>query len=191
MKEESTKKKGKTLWELFITFFKIGLFTFGGGYAMIPLIQRETVEKKGWVSEDDILEVVAIAESTPGPISVNAATFIGYRVKGVIGAFFATLGLVVPSFVIIFLISFVLRQFQEILAVQYAFWGIRAGVVALVVNACRKMAVKCPKKIVAYCIAGGAFLLSTFVDINVIFIIIACGLTGLIASLIEDRRAKK
>ena len=98
------KKRIQTLWRVFFTFFKIGDFTFGGGYAMIPLIQRETVEKHGWISEEDILEVVAIAESTPGPIAINAATFIGYRVAGFLGSLCATLGVVSPSFVIILLI---------------------------------------------------------------------------------------
>ena len=95
-----TKEKKKIL--LFFEFLKIGAFTFGGGYAMIPLIQKETVENNKWVSDDDILEVIAIAESTPGPISVNAATFIGYKVAGVMGAFFATLGLILPAFIIMF-----------------------------------------------------------------------------------------
>ena len=125
------KNKWKTLWKVFTTFFKIGAFTFGGGYAMIPLIQRETVDNHKWVTEDDILEIIAIAESTPGPIAINSATFVGYRTCGVLGSVAATLGVVLPSFVIIFAISFVLRQFQELKAVQYAFQGIRAGVMAL------------------------------------------------------------
>ena len=117
--------------QLFLTFLKIGAFTFGGGYAMIPIIQKEIVEKRKWITDDDILEIIAIAESTPGPIAINSATFVGYRVAGFFGAFFSTLGVVLPSFVIILLISFVLREFQHIKAVQYAFNGIRAGVLAL------------------------------------------------------------
>ena len=88
------KKKKKNLLKLFLTFLKIGAFTFGGGYAMIPLIQKETVENNKWISDDDLLEVIGLAESTPGPISVNAATFIGYKVGGLCGALFATLGLI-------------------------------------------------------------------------------------------------
>ena len=129
------KNKWKTLWQVFATFFKIGAFTFGGGYAMIPLIQRETVDNHKWVTEDDILEIIAIAESTPGPIAINSATFVGYRTCGVLGSAAATLGVVLPSFAIIFAISFVLRQFQELKAVQYAFNGIRAGVMALLCKA--------------------------------------------------------
>ena len=108
------KNKWKTLWQVFATFFKIGAFTFGGGYAMIPLIQRETVDNHKWVTEDDILEIIAIAESTPGPIAINSATFVGYRTCGVLGSVAATLGVVLPSFAIIFALSFVLRQFQEL-----------------------------------------------------------------------------
>ncbi len=93
---------------LFSTFFKIGAFTFGGGYAMIPLIQREIAEKRKWITEDDILDIIAIAESTPGPIAVNSATFVGYKVAGFWGAFVSTLGVVLPSFVIITVIAYVL-----------------------------------------------------------------------------------
>ena len=127
-------KKKNIFWELFITFFKIGAFTFGGGYAMIPIIQEETVTKKKWISDEDILDVVAIAESTPGPISLNTSTFVGYRTAGVFGAFCATLGVVLPSFGIIVGLSFVLRQFEDIEIVKYAFWGIRAGVLALIIK---------------------------------------------------------
>lgn len=108
------KADAKKLLSLFWTFFKIGAFTFGGGYAMIPLIQREMAEKKGWISEKDILDIVAISESTPGPISVNSATFVGYQVGGVMGSFLATLGVVLPSFIIILAVSFVLKQFEQI-----------------------------------------------------------------------------
>ena len=97
----------KKLWQIFAAFFKIGAFTFGGGLAMIPLIQKEAVENHGWVTDDDILEIVAIAESTPGPIAINAATFVGYRAAGILGSAVATFGTVLPSFVIILLISFV------------------------------------------------------------------------------------
>ena len=128
-------EKLRKILTLFLTFFKIGAFTFGGGYAMIPLIQKEVVENKKWITDDDILEIIAIAESTPGPIAINSATFVGYRVCGFWGAFFSTLGVVLPSFVIILIISFILNEFQNIKAVQYAFEGIRAGVLALLVKA--------------------------------------------------------
>ena len=178
------------LLQLFLTFFRIGLFTFGGGYAMIPLIQREAVEKHKWVSDDDILEVIAIAESTPGPIAINSATFIGYKVAGVFGSFFATLGVVLPSFIIILIISFVLREFQELKVVQYAFNGIRAGVLALVIKAWWTMYKKMPKIGLAYFIAIAAFVTTAILDINVLIVIVCAGVIGLVASLINERRAK-
>lgn len=182
--------KAKTLWEIFITFLKIGAFTFGGGYAMIPVFQREMVENKKWITDDDILEIIAIAESTPGPIAINSATFIGYRVAGFFGAFFGTLGVVLPSFLIIFAISFVLRSFQEIQTVRYAFAGIRAGVLALIIKALWTMYKKAPHHLVSYIIMAGSFAVAAFTDINVLYIIIGCALLGLVYSVIADRRAK-
>ena len=179
------------LLNLFLTFFRIGLFTFGGGYAMIPLIQRETVENHKWISDDDILEVIAIAESTPGPIAINSATFIGYKVAGVWGSFFATLGVVLPSFIIILIISFALREFQDIKAVQYAFNGIRAGVLALIIKAWWGMYKKMPKKLLAYFIAVPAFLATAIFDINVLIVIVCAGVIGLVSSIVNNRRAAK
>jgi len=178
------------LWKIFSSFFKIGAFTFGGGYAMIPLIQRETVEKQGWISDDDILEVVAIAESTPGPIAINAATFIGYRVAGFLGALCATLGVVLPSFVVILAISGVLRQFQHIKAVQYAFVGIRAGVLALIVKAFWGMLKKAEKSTVSYAIIICVFAAVVFWDISVVLLLILCALLGLGITAWKGRNAK-
>ncbi len=176
---------------LFLTFFKIGAFTFGGGYAMIPLIQKEVVEKKAWITDEDILDIFAIAESTPGPIAINSATFIGYKIAGVFGSFCATLGVVLPSFVIISLIALVLREFSEIQAVQYAFRGIRAGVLALIVKALISMYKQCPKFAYTYVLMGAAFIAAAFLPINAIYIILGCGILGLVCSLVADRRAKK
>ena len=180
----------KKLWSLFCTFFKIGAFTFGGGYAMIPLIQKEAVENKGWVTDDDILEIIAIAESTPGPIAINSATFVGYRTAGVLGAACATFGVVVPSFVIILAISYVLEQFQELKAVQYAFNGIRAGVLALLFKALWGMYQKSPKGWAAYVVMAAAFILTAFLKVNVLLVIIFCAVFGLTTALLAERRAK-
>ena len=185
------KNKIKTLLSLFLTFMKIGGFTFGGGYAMIPLIQRETVENKKWIGEDDILDIVALAESTPGPIAINAATFVGYKVGGFFGAFFATFGVILPSFVIILAISMVLERFRELKAVQYAFEGIRAGVLALILKALFGMYKKVKKSILAYVIMALALLICAFFDVPVIIVILSCALTGLIYSLIAKRRVNK
>lgn len=185
------KQKLKRCWVLFLTFFKIGAFTFGGGYAMIPLIQKEVVESKAWITDEDILDIFAIAESTPGPIAINSATFVGYKIAGVLGSFCATLGVVLPSFVVISLISLVLREFSQIKAVQFAFRGIRAGVLALIVKALISMYKQCPKYAYTYVLMGAAFIFAAFTNINAIYIILACGILGLIASLMADRRAKK
>ncbi len=185
------KTNWKKVWTLFLIFSKIGAFTFGGGLAMIPLIQREVVEKYRWITDDDILEIVAISESTPGPIAINSATFIGYRVAGFWGSFAATTGAVLPSFIIISLISLVLSAFEQNVYVQYAFRGIRAGVIAMVFKALWTMAKKCPKQWWSYAIAALAFVLSAFVDVHILVIIISCAVLGLIASFVQERRAKK
>ena len=185
------EKKSKKLLTLFLTFLKIGAFTFGGGYAMIPLIQKEIVENKKWLSDDDILEIIAISESTPGPIAINSATFVGYRVCGFWGAALSTFGVVLPSFVIIFLISLVLREFQDIKAVQYAFNGIRAGVLALIFKALWSMYTKCKKGVVAYIVMALAFLLTAFLKVNVLIVIIGCAAIGLVSSLIFKRRSEQ
>ena len=180
----------KKLLQIFWTFFKIGAFTFGGGYAMIPLIQREAVEHRKWVTDEDILDIVAIAESTPGPIAINSATFVGYRAGGILGSAAATFGVVLPSFVIILALSFVLNQFQNVIAVQYAFRGIQAGVLALLFKALYTMYKKSPKGWVSYVVIGASFLLTALLKVNVIFVIIGCAVFGLVTALIAERRAK-
>ena len=185
------ESRGARLWKLFLTFFKIGAFTFGGGYAMIPLIQKEAVETNGWVTDDDILEIIAIAESTPGPIAINSATFVGYRTAGVLGSACATLGVVLPSFVIILLISGILERFQEVQAVQYAFNGIRAGVLALLFKALWTMYKKSPKGWAAYVVMAAAFVLTAFCKLNVLIVIIFCAVFGLVTSMLAERRAQQ
>lgn len=180
----------RKLWQIFVTFFKIGAFTFGGGYAMIPLIQHEAVERRKWVTDEDILDIVAIAESTPGPIAINSATFVGYRAAGVVGSVCATLGVVLPSFVIILAISFVLAQFQQVQAVQYAFNGIRVGVLALLVKALWGMYKKSPKGWAAYVVMGAAFVLTAVFSVNVIYVIIGCAVFGIVTARIMERRAQ-
>ena len=185
------KASFKELAKVFAAFFRIGAFTFGGGIAMIPLIQKEASEKNKWVTDDDILEIIAIAESTPGPIAINSATFVGYRACGVVGSIAATLGVVLPSFLIILALSFVLQQFQQLRAVQYAFQGIRAGVLALLCKSLWTMYKKSPKGWVGYVAMGAAFILTAFFSVNVIFVIIGCGIFGLVSALYLERRGGK
>ena len=188
--EEKGMKRTQNLISLFLIFMKIGLFTFGGGYAMIPLIQRETVDNKKWISDKDILDIVAIAESTPGPIAINAATFIGYRVGGFLGAMAATVGVVLPSFTIIAAISYVLAAFQNVVWIQYAFNGIRAGVLALIVKALWSMYKQSPKGVFSYLIMFGAFAVTAFLPVNVVFVILFCAAAGIVQTLITGRRGK-
>ena len=131
--------------ELFFTFAKIGLFTFGGGYAMISVIENECVDKKKWITHDEMMDITVIAESTPGPIAINCATFVGYKMAGFAGAVFATLGVVAPSFAIIYLNSIFLDNFLEIALVADAFQGIKAAVGILILNAAVNMMKKMKK----------------------------------------------
>ncbi len=182
-----SEKKPGSLFQLFLVFLKIGAFTFGGGYAMIPLIQREVCENKKWLKEQEISDIVAISESTPGPIAINAATFVGYRVGGFIGACIATLGVVLPSFLIISAISLILTEFQSVKAVQYAFMGIRAAVLALILKALWMMFRTSRKKVLSYIIMGVSLILTAVLKIDTVFVIIGCGLFGLIWSLINRK----
>ena len=124
--------KPKTLWQLFATLFKIGLFTFGGGYAMFPLLERELVEKRGWIEKEEFIDMVAIAESTPGPVAINTATFVGFRRAGIPGSLVATLGVCLPSFLIIYAVSLFFDRFLSLSLVAAAFRGIQVCVVFLV-----------------------------------------------------------
>lgn len=133
--ERIEEMKKSILLDLFLTFAKIGLFTFGGGYAMIPMMERNCVEIKGWITHDEMLNVTIIAESTPGPVSINCATFVGYRQAGLWGALVATLGMVLPSFVIIYVISVFLENFLEITVIANAFKGIKIAVGLLILDA--------------------------------------------------------
>ena len=175
--------------DLFLTFTKIGLFTFGGGYAMIPLIEREVSDNKHWISHEDILDVIAIAESTPGPIAINAATFIGRKTAGTKGAACATLGVVLPSFLIIVAISYVLQAFQSLKAVRYAFWGIRAGVTALILKALWSLYRQCKKDVFSYAVMAAAFVAAAFLGVSAIGIILAAAVVGVLYTYIRQEKA--
>ncbi len=146
--------------DLFLTFSRIGVCTFGGGYAMLPLLRHEIVEKHSWSTEDELMDYYAIGQCTPGIIAINTATFIGYKISGIPGAIFATAGMVFPSLVIIILIASFIQQFAHIPIVQYAFSGIRIAVCALVLQSVWKIS----KKSVVDSITAG-ILLVTFIAI--------------------------
>lgn len=132
-------RKMKEYWELFCTFFRMGAFTFGGGYAMLPMIEREIVQKKKWATSQEVMDYFAIGQCTPGVIAVNTSTFIGYKIKGTKGGIVATCGFVAPSLVIIMLIAAFMTNFSYLKVVQSAFWGIRACVCVLMINSIKKM----------------------------------------------------
>ena len=144
--------------ELFFAFFKIGVFTFGGGYAMISIIENHCVEKKKWITHDEMMDITVIAESTPGPIAINCATFVGHKMAGMVGAIVATLGVVLPSFSIIFIVSTFLDNFLEIPVIANAFMGIKVGVGILIFNAGFTMLKKMQVKILPRIILAGSFV---------------------------------
>lgn len=177
-------KKSKTCLSLFLAMLKIGLFTFGGGYAMIALLEDEFVSKKQWLDKDEFLDMAAIAESTPGPIAINAATYIGYKNAGLIGAILATLGICIPSFVIIYAISLFFDAFHSLKAVAYAFKGIQICVIYLILSAGLKMLKQMKKTLFNVTIIGGTLVcmvvFSLFaVKFSTIFYIMVSGAVGI------------
>lgn len=185
------------LFSLFITFFKIGLFTFGGGYAMIAQIKETVVEKNKWITESELLEIIAIAESTPGPIAINMATFVGYKKKGVFGSACATLGVVLPSLIIIYTISLFLDAFMANQYVKYAFVGIKCAVAFLILKAGFTMISKDTLKALPLCILiTVTALMIAFellsVSFSAVFFILIGGIIGIIAySLIKNKENVK
>lgn len=173
------------LLELFWTFMKIGGLTFGGGYAMLPMLQREVVENKGWATEDELMDYYAIGQCTPGVIAVNTATFIGSKQKGVAGAFAATFGVVFPSLVIITIIAAVLQNFAELELVKHAFAGIRVCVCVLILNAVVKLFKNSVVDIPALCVFAAVFGLSVFTELSPIIFVVAAGLIGIAVQLIK------
>jgi len=175
MKKENSMK---LMLKLFSTFFKIGLFSFGGGYAMIPLIEKEIVDKRGWVAKDEIVDVLAVAQSTPGAVAVNSATAVGYKIAGFKGAVASTFGVAVPSFTIIITIAAFFSRFKDYVVVKSAFSGIGAAVVALIVTAAISVSKNSIKDRVDILVASITFLLVAFLKVNPIFLIIGGALLG-------------
>lgn len=189
-------KKSKMVLTLFATMFKIGLFTFGGGYAMLALLENEFVEKRKWMEKEEFLDMVAIAESTPGPIAINSATYIGYRKGGVLGSALSTLGVVLPSFIIIFTISLFFDAFLSFTYVSYAFRGIQACVVYLILSAGIKMFKGLKKNIytiVAFSLTDIILVLFSLLSIkfSAIFYVLIGGVAGLTIYLIGKLKDKK
>ncbi len=168
------------LLDLYITFAKIGLFTFGGGYAMLPLLEREVVEDKGWATHEEILDYYAIGQSTPGIIAINTSTFCGYALAGDIGGIVASLGFITPSIIIITIIANFLEAFAHILWIQHAFAGIRVGVSALVFYSVLKMVKKDANSPFKFAIFLLTFIAIAYFKISPVIIVIIVGLLGII-----------
>ena len=186
----------KVLLELFLTFSKIGLFTFGGGYAMIPLIENNCVEKKEWITHEEMMDITVIAESTPGPIAINCATYVGLKKKGIAGAVAATVGVILPSFLIILLISFFLDRFLEIKWVAGAFRGIKAAVGVLIVGAAVKMMQKTKREPLPVIIISVSFLVMFLINlfalrISTIILMLIAAVIGFAVYLIGRRSEKE
>ena len=173
--------------KIFFTFFKIGLFTFGGGHAMIPLIHRDVIDTNEWIKESEFIHIIAIAESTPGPIAVNTATYVGYKIKGVLGSAVATLGVILPSFIIISLISLILMEFKENTYVEYAFKGIRVAVSMLIFNAALRIYGHFKNDWFAYLMIATGFGLIMFRLIPVVLVFLIGGLSGIIHAYFSDK----
>ena len=174
----------KLLLEMFLAFAKVGVMTFGGGYAMLPILQREIVENKHWATEEELMDYFAIGQCTPGVIAVNTATFIGHKNKGILGGVFATLGVVFPSIVIITLLAGVIDAFSHVVWVQHAFGGIRVCVCVLILNAIvkllQKAVVDIPTFLIFLAVTAGALFLNIS---SVIFVLLAAAIGILLKAL--------
>ena len=181
---------------LFLTFAKIGLFTFGGGYAMIPIIENLCVEKKKWITHDEMMDITVIAESTPGPIAVNCATYVGYKQKGILGAIAATLGVVLPSFIIIYLIAVFLDNFLEITWISNAFKGIRIAVGILILDAGINMFMKMKKKVIPCLIMVCSFIAILLINVfawsfSSILLMLIAAVFSLVTFIVQGASSEK
>ncbi|PKK87571.1 MAG: chromate transporter [Tenericutes bacterium HGW-Tenericutes-8] len=175
-------KKNEYL-DIFLTFFKIGLFTFGGGYAMIGVMHKDIVEKKKWIDDETMLELITISEATPGPFAINGATYIGYQHKKFLGALCATLGVVLPSFIVIILVSIFLQAFSENIFIQNGLKGISAGVSVLIFNALFKLSKKVKMNVINVSLMVIAFLVAFFTNFSIILLLLMTGILGFLYAL--------
>ena len=188
-------KKLKDLFSIFLAMMKIGAFTFGGGYAMIAFLENEFVDKRGWLDKDEFLDLAAIAESTPGPIATNAATYIGYTRLGFLGALLATAGMCLPSFFVIYLISLFFDAFLSFEIVGYAFRGIQVGVIYIIFSAGIKMLKEIKKTVFNVSVICAVTILMMVLSLlavhfSTVFYILICGTLGLVIYLVGRAQSK-
>ena len=181
----------KELLDLFLTFARIGGLTFGGGYAMLPMLQREVVERRGWATEEELMDYYAIGQCTPGVIAVNTATFIGSKNRGILGGIAATLGVVFPSLVIISVIAAFISNFADLAVVKDAFAGIRVCVFVLILNAVVKLGKASVKDALTLCICVAVMAASVLLDLSPIVFVLCAGVTGIVAKVLLAKEGKK
>jgi len=182
-------KKQNELLSLFFTMLKLGAFTFGGGYAMIPLIEDEFVNRKKWVDSETLTDIIALAQSVPGAIAVNTAVIIGYRKKGLIGSLIAILGLALPSLITLTLITYLYESFSTNLYVAAVLKGIRACVVGLIFSAFVRLFIPLEKSVYTMTLLITSFLISLLTDVNSVYLIISALIIGLLSSLFNRRQS--
>lgn len=188
MKEDS---KSPSFWTLFITFAKVGVMTFGGGYAMLPILEREVVNNHDWATSDELMDYYAVGQCTPGAIAVNVSTFIGYKLHGILGGIVATLGVVFPSVVIITLLASILKAFQSNVYVSKAFAGIRIAVCALLLTAVIKLVKKAVSNVTTAVIAAVSLLLEILLGLSPVYIVASGILIGVLAYFAGKRRSEE
>ena len=179
----------KLLLEMFLTFAKVGVMTFGGGYAMLPILQREVVDNKGWATEEELMDYFAIGQCTPGVIAVNTATFIGQKNKGILGGIIATLGVIFPSLIIISLLAGVIEAFSHIAWVQHAFGGIRVCVCVLIVNAVVKLFKKAVVDVPTFIIFLAVALGSVILDLSPVIFVVIAAVAGIVLKALGGKKA--
>lgn len=182
----------KPLWKLFLSTFYLSAFTFGGGYVIVPLMKKKFVDKLKWIEEEEMLNLIAIAQSAPGAIAVNTSILLGYRIAGVTGALISTLGTILPPLVILTVISFFYQSFQNNTVIRALLKGMQAGVAAVIIDVVLSLVgnVTKSRKVLSILMMSGAFVATFVFDINIIYIILVCGLIGAIAVIYKEKIKK-
>jgi len=187
---ERQKPSARLYWQLFRAFFRVGILTFGGGYAMLPILRREVVENRPWCTDEELADYYAVGQCTPGIIAVNTATFVGYKLAGIPGGFFATFSIVLPSFIIILIIAAALRNFADYAVVKNAFAGIRVAVTALIVNAVVKLLKSSAVDALTWCVFAAVTVLSLLLPVSPIVFVLAAGLCGIAVKVWREASKK-
>ena len=187
---EERKPSPRLYRELFRSFFRVGILTFGGGYAMLPILRREVVETRGWCTDEELADYYAVGQCTPGIIAVNTATFIGYKLAGISGGIAATYSLTLPSFIIILILAAVLQNFADYPVVINAFAGIRVAVVALVLNAVLKLLQSAVVDKLTLCVFVAVLLIAVIFSVSPVLLVLAAGLLGVVVKVWKEAAKK-